>query len=125
RDSAAWPEWLAAGAIVGSAAAAASAGIVGLRQGHSPLLSAAAVRIGTGVLLGAAMIAVFYGIAVARDAGTWWVLLDLAIVAGAAAAMGLGYLWLRHVRARSILVRAWATGAAAILMLMGVFVAFD
>jgi len=124
RDSAAWPEWLAAGAIVGSAAAA-SAGIVGLRQGHSPLLSAAAVRIGTGVLLGAAMIAVFYSIAVARDAGTWWVLLDLAIVAGAAAAMGLGYLWLRHVRAPSILVRAWATGAAAILMLIGVFVAFD
>jgi tellurite resistance protein TerC len=87
--------------------------------------AAAAVRIGSGVLLGMGATMLFLGIAVLRDGGALWIALDLAILAVAAATVVIGFFALRRLQARSALVRAWATAGAAILLILALFIALD
>ena len=87
--------------------------------------SAAVVRIASGVLLGTAAISLFIGIAVLRDNGALWVALDLAVLTVAGATVIVGFVALRQIRARSALIRGWATVGVAILLLLALFIALD
>jgi hypothetical protein len=120
-----WGVALALGVIVAGAAVALWAGVVGLQRGLSRAPSMAAVRIGSGVLLGMAAIGLLGGTAVLRDANALWVELDLAILAAATGAVALGYLGLRQLRAQPAVVRAWATAGAAALLVLALFFALD
>jgi hypothetical protein len=125
RDGATWAGPVGAGVIVAGSAGATAAGIIGLRRSVSPGLAAAAVRVGSGVLLGAMATGLLGGIVVLRDAGALWVALDIGILAAAFAAFILGFAALRSLRARPGFVRAWATAGAAVLLILALFIALD
>ena len=120
-----WAVALALGVIIAGAGVALWAGVMGLRRGLSRAPSMAAVRIGSGVLLGVAAIGLLGGTAVLRDADALWVELDLAILAAATGGVALGYLGLRQLRAQPAVVRAWATAGAAALLMLALFFAVD
>jgi tellurite resistance protein TerC len=88
-------------------------------------VSAAVVRIASGVLLGTTATSMFVAIAVLRDNGALWVALDLAILTIAAAAVVVGFFALRQLRARSEFVRGWASAGAGILLILALFIALD
>jgi len=126
RDGATWLAPAAATGLVGGSAVALGAGIVGLRRGAAPSsLSAAAVRIASGVLLGTAATALLAGIALLRDAGGLWIALDLAVLAAVAMGFVVGSIALRRLRARAIVARGWATAGVAILLILALFIGFD
>ena len=125
RDGATWAGPVGAGVIVAGSAGATAAGIIGLRRSVSPGLAAAAVRVGSGVLLGAMTLGLLGGIVALRDAGALWLALDIGILAAASAAFILGYAALRSIRARPGFVRAWATAGAAVLLILTLFIALD
>ena len=79
----------------------------------------AALRIAAGTTLGLLATALIGGTARARDAGHAWLVLDIALLVGAVALIGSGYLALREAHARSSFVRAWVSmGATALLVLL-------
>ena len=53
------------------------------------------------------------------------IVVDVALVAAAAAAVVLGVAWLRRLHARSGVVRGWATFGAGVLALLALFLALD
>jgi hypothetical protein len=119
--------WVALGlaAIVAGAIVAVWAGVAGLQRGVARSPSMAAIRIGSGVLLGAAATTLLAGTAVLRDANALWIELDLAILALTTGAVVLGYAGLRHLRSQPALVRAWVTAGAATLLVLALFFALD
>ena len=88
-------------------------------------LVAPLLRIGSGLAFTALAIGLLGGVAFLRDRDALWIAADLAILLAAAGAIGVGFLGLRHVRARPALLRAWATAGATILLLLALFISLD
>ncbi len=125
RDGASWPWTVTLMLLLGAAAIATTAGVVGLRRGTSPQLSAAAVRVGSGVLLGLGTTLALAGLAFLRDADALWLAADLALLGTVAAAVAYGWVRLRNLPARPVILRGWATMGAAVLLLVALFVALE
>jgi tellurite resistance protein TerC len=125
RDGESWPAAAAFVAVVASAAGAVVAGVTFLRRGIAPGLSASLLRIGSGILLATAGLAVVAGAARLREMQAAWLILDalvLVLVAGAAA---VGLLQLPRLRARLTWARNWAVASALLLLLAATLVLFD
>jgi tellurite resistance protein TerC len=104
--------------IVGILGTAIVASLVATHSDRRSLL-APTLRIAGGTAMGMGMLGLIAGIAMARDAGTLWLVLDGVLLAGALVAVAGGYLVLREAHARSSLVRAWVSlGAAALVAVM-------
>ena len=75
------------------------------------------VRIASGLGLGLGALGVLMLPAASRDPSMLWLVLELALIAGTLAAVTIGLVWLRRIRTRSPLVRAWLSlGLAAALV---------
>lgn len=125
REGQTWPAWLGAFALLAGSAVGVGAGVVGLRRGTAPALSWAIVRVGSGVLLGSALLALLAAAVAVRDSGALWLALDIAIVVTVLATVVLGLAALRHLHARSCIVRGWVTVGAALLLVAALIVALD
>jgi tellurite resistance protein TerC len=85
----------------------------------------AALRVGSGVLLGLGAVAAFAVMAALRDAGAGWIVLDAAVLTAALVVVLLGYTLLRRVRAQSAVARVWVTLGAASLLVLALFFSLD
>jgi tellurite resistance protein TerC len=125
RDGQPWPAPILAATLVVGSAVALAGGILAVRRRAAGRPAFAAIRIGAGVLLGTAAMALLAGIALLRDLDAAWLALDIAILAAATVAVVLGLAGLRALHARSTLVRGWATAGAAFLLVLALFIALD
>ena len=83
------------------------------------------IRIATGTALGLLATLLFVGTALARDTGTFWIIADVVIITAVSVLVGAGFLVLRHVHARSPLIRAWVTAGVALVLLAAALVVLD
>jgi tellurite resistance protein TerC len=83
------------------------------------------LRIAAGTGLGVLGTLLFAGVAAARDAGALWLVADAVILGAASILVGVGFLVLRELHARSPLIRAWVTAGTALILLAAGFVALD
>ena len=115
----------AAAVLVTSAAAGAVGGIVGLQCDRAPRLAVLASRTGA-VVVGATFVPVLLIAASgASDARDLWLTVDVGIVAGVVAVIVLGVAQLRHLHARSVLLRTWLALGGAMILGLSLLVAFD
>jgi tellurite resistance protein TerC len=116
------------GVIVSILAIAIAASLVATHPDRRALVAPVA-RIASGVAFGVGAVTLFGLAAAVRDetlpAGVAWLALDLLILASTIGGIGLGFVALRRLRARSALVRAWATAGVAVLLILALFIALD
>jgi tellurite resistance protein TerC len=84
-----------------------------------------AVRVATGLALGTLSTLLFVGLAVARDAGLTWLVVDVALVIVASLPVVFGLAMLRRMPAESGLVRGWLTVGAVTIAAIALLAAMD
>jgi tellurite resistance protein TerC len=116
--------------IVGILGTAIGASIVATHPRRAVIVPAIG-RIAAGTLLGMGTVGLFAGVAWLRDADlTWdaglaWVAVDAVLIAAATTTSVIGLLTLRHLHARSALVRTWVTVGAAFVVLLALLIGLD
>ena len=125
RDGSSWAVPAISGSLLVGAGALLASGVAGLRGGVSVSLAWAAVRVGSGTLLGALALGVVALMASLGDPVARLLALEAAILASAAVLVGTGYLALRSLRAQTAFARGWATAGAAFLLLLALFIVLE
>lgn len=106
RTGEAWPEWVAAGLLIGVAGVILVAGLTALTRSRSTVAAAAAVRIGSGIILGAAATALATVATAIRGTDTaLWLAVDAVLIVLAMTMVIVINLALRELQARPALVR--------------------
>ena len=127
------PIALSLGVIVGILATAILASLIATHPERDARLAAfreslrwPAIHIAMGLLLGIGATALFAAVAAARNADAGWLVVDLAIVAGALGAVAAGVAWVRRRDpGRSARVRGWALAGAATVLMVTALVLLD
>ena len=83
------------------------------------------LRVSSGVVLGLGTVAAFGVMAVLRDAGAGWLVLDSAVLAAVVIVVLLGAVLLRRVRAEPAVARAWVTLGVATLLVLALWFGLD
>jgi hypothetical protein len=112
-------------ATIAGAAAAIAAGSIGLARAVAVRWSLAGIRVGSGVVLGVAALALLAGGSVARDIALAPVLLEIGVLATTGAAVWFGIAILRRLGAGAAVERGWASLGAALLLVLAAFIALD
>jgi hypothetical protein len=112
-------------AIVVLATAAVVGAVAGIRRGLAPELAAPLLRIGTGVLLATAVLALVAGAAQLRESDAAWLVVDILILVLVASSGVVGLLQLSRLRARLTWARNWAMVSALVLLFAAALVLFD
>jgi tellurite resistance protein TerC len=117
------PIALSLGVIVAILGLAIAASLVATHPRRAALVAPLA-RIASGLTFGVGALA-FFGLAVAVRDGAAWIVVDLAILAVGVAVVGLGWAWLRRLRATPGVVRGWMAAGAAALLVLALFIALE
>lgn len=126
RQGEEWPVWLAIAALILTAAMSVVAGATGLRRGRSNVLAEAAVRVGTGIVLGAGVLGLAALAASVRGTDVaLWIAIDVVIVAAAVSAVVVVNLALRSLRARPAVVRLVTIVGTLVALMTLVMVALE
>ena len=125
RDGAPWVAPVAGGVLLTGAGMALAAGVIALGRGNAPSLAPAAVRVGAGALLGVIALGVVAAPVLLGEAAAFWVALEVAVLIAATILVIAGMVELHRTRARTSVVRAWATLGATTLLVLAVVLAFD
>ena len=125
RDGAPWAAPLAVVVLVVASVVAVTSGLVALNPQVSARGSSAVVRLGIASLVLAVGLVLALALRLGPENGVPWLILDGAIILSGVAAVTLGFGVLRHLHARSGVLRAWATVGAGLGIALALLIALD
>ena len=111
--------------LVAGAGAALALGLIALARGRDRPRAGTAIRLGVGLLVGTAVVAVLVSPVVLRIGGDLWLAVDAALLIGALAFVVLGVADLRRVDVRSPVGRVWMTVGAMLLVGLATLLALE
>lgn len=111
--------------LVAGAGAALALGLIALARGRDRPRAGSALRLGVGLLVGTAVVAVLLSPVVLRIGGDLWLAVDAALLIGALAFVVLGVADLRRAEIRSPAGRVWMTAGAILLVGLATLLALE